>query len=303
MTYDLLKINKLVEQDPMGLITLAEEEYTAKINGVVGQIKEAGVSVVLLCGPTSSGKTTTAERIAQGLGKGTSAVSTDDFFHPKNKINDVFDSKPDFDSIKAMDLEYMNNCVNTLIKSGKSEFPVFDFESGGTIIEKRTITLHDGGFIIIEGIHALSDEIIEMVNNAKRKNYIGIFIDFGSFYSYGGKVITGGREMRLIRRLVRDKNFRNSDAENTFNLWKNVVKNEDASLLPSAKRAHMRLNTGGFTDGGILKNQALNVLGEIKTSSEYFKYAEHLINIIKNFEPIDNRLLPTNSLLTEFVKN
>lgn len=296
--YDILKVNYMASNQKQ-FIDKYEKVFDDKIESTVNTVMSKGERLIMLTGPSSSGKTTTAfkiEKYFREKGIPCATISLDSFFKNKGEIAlDEF-GKPEFERPDALELPLVTEKLNQLQKSGRAKLPVFDFTAGRRYDDAKEIDL-SGGVAVIEGIHALNPIILnDLCTSEVYKLYISVH---SGFEKYGEDVIEK-RTARFIRRLVRDYKFRNSTAENTYMLWEKVIRDEVEYVLPYKKNANFRIDTTFPYEIGMFKKETEIILGEIEKGSPYYDEANKLIERLSLFESFDKALLPKTSLLCEF---
>lgn len=256
--------------------------------------------IALLAGPSSSGKTTTARLISQAvksMGAECYTVSLDDFYysHSEGKYPLDENGDPDYECVEALDLELMHKCLGELIKDQRSSLPVFDFTAGERINNAREIILDKNDIIVIEGIHALNPVISETL---PLESLFKIYVSVSSrVYEDDGSVLLSKRDLRFIRRLIRDCRERAMTPDKTFDLWSRVLRGEDKYLFPFEALADKKLNSFHPCEPCILASKALELLSQ---AEEFSTKAALLIDKLSVFKKIDYSLLPQDSLLREF---
>ena len=280
----------------------SETRYKNIIENIAEKINnDSSKKIVMLAGPSGSGKTTTAGKIKEKLasyGHKAYTVSLDDFYKnigegPKNE-----DGTYDCESVDSLDLELIHKCLQELITSSKSELPLFDFMTGRRKAEKNVITLQKDDVIIVEGLHALNPAITDTLPN---ENLFKIYISVSSRIYDGEKIVLNKRNLRFIRRMVRDFQFRNSPVEHTYSLWPKVMKGEDKYLFPFKNNADVTVNSIHIYEPCAMKTQAIELLSGVEKSSENYESAQRLISALNKFPTIEKNLVPQDSLLREFL--
>ncbi len=257
--------------------------------------------IVTLAGPSSSGKTTTAAMLSkaiESLGARAYTVSLDDFYYSRSENKYPLDEngKPDYETVYALDLDRLHRCFGELSEKGESMFPVFDFMNGERIDGVRKIVLSENDIIIVEGLHALNPVITENLNS---ENIFKIYVSVSSrVYDDNGEVLLSKRNLRFIRRMVRDNLFRATEPEKTFELWKSVMRGEEKYLFPFEKYADVRLDSFHPCEPCIMASQAIPLLKTVR--GEYAHEASVLAEKLSLFKNTDKSLLPEDSLLREF---
>ncbi len=296
-------INEQARISPELFIAKCEERYNHIIEDIAESIlEEKGREIVMLAGPSSAGKTTTARKLCEKLndkGVKTYVLSLDDFYLNREDIPYLPDGTQDYETVYALDLPLFTECVNRLLKGETVKNPIFDFTTGKrSDKEVNEITLGKDDVVIIEGLHALNPVITEKIEGKLLKIYINVS---SRIYDDKGNIILNKRNMRFVRRMIRDYKFRDSTVENTYRLWKNVTAGEDKYLFPFRDNADIKINTIHLYETCVLKNQALPLLYENKLSEEFREDAKKLINALEKFETIEVSKVPEDSLLREFL--
>lgn len=296
-------INKRAVGDPTQFINECEERYSKIISGIVEKIvTEDGREIVMLAGPSSAGKTTTARKIKEGLsrkGVKTYVLSLDDFYLNREDIPYLPDGSQDYETVDALDLVRLEKDLNALIRGETVKTPVFDFTTGRrSDTEFNEITLGDEDVVVIEGLHALNPVITEKVQGKLLKVYINVS---SRIYDENGEILLNKRNMRFLRRMIRDYKYRASSVENTYKLWKNVTAGEDKYLFPFRDNADIKANTIHLYESCVIKNQALPLLRDSEVSDEFREDLEKLCIALEKFCGIDENKVPRDSLLREFL--
>jgi len=296
-------INERAKTSPEEFIKECELRYQSIIDDIAQRIiTEEGREIVMLAGPSSAGKTTTARKLSETLVKNgikTYVLSLDDFYYNREDIPYLPDGSQDFETVDALDLECFQKCVNALLRGETVKTPVFDFPSGRRSETKyNEITLGEKDAVIIEGLHALDPKITEKISGKLLKIYINVS---SRIYDGEGNVLLTKRNMRFIRRMVRDYKFRGVTVNNTYKLWKNVTAGEDKYLFPYRDNADIKANTIHLYESCVLKHQALEMLQKDDISEEFREKAELLCKALEKFNDISEQLVPEDSLLREFL--
>lgn len=290
-------------KEPAKFIEQCEERYRNIIDGIAKRIiDEEGREIVMLAGPSSAGKTTTARKISESLiekGVKTYVLSLDDFYLNREDIPYLPDGSQDFETVDALDLKCFEACVNSLLCGETVKNPVFDFTTGKRSETRfNEITLGEEDVVIVEGLHALNPVITDKIKGKLLKIYINVS---SRIYDEKGNIVLNKRNMRFVRRMVRDYKFRGSSVENTYRLWKNVTAGEDKYLFPFRDNADIRVNTIHLYEPCVLKHQALPLLLNSEISDEFKGEAKRLAKSLEKFDSISEALVPDGSLLREFL--
>ena len=285
------------------ILSIAEAFHEKQISEIADMIlsQRRTLRVLLISGPSSSGKTSFAQRLSTQLevnGFRPLALSLDDYF--KNRQDTPLDENGeyDFESLEALDLDLLQLQIAQLINGETVETPVFDFFTGRRAKETRTLKLGPSEILIMEGIHALNPKLIANINrNFVFKIYVsalgGLNIDLTN------RLPT--TEARLIRRLVRDDRYRNISPEETLERWASVRKGERKNVFPFQEDADVMFNSSMLYEMNVLRPFAEASLDKIRESSPYFESKQRLINLLSFFEPMDAAKVPFNSILREFI--
>ena len=298
------RLNKKI-REPKGekeLILISEALHEKKIAEIANKIKEHGnVRMVLIAGPSSSGKTTFAGKLGMSLkinGIKPVTISVDNYFvervdNPKDEHGNY-----DFECIEALDLDLFNSQLVDLLAGKEVSLPTFNFTTGSKEYRGNTLKLKDDEILIIEGIHCLNDRLTSLIpQENKFKVYISDLTVLN--IDYYNRIST--TDTRLIRRIVRDYQFRNYSAEHTLKTWYSVNRGEQKNIFPYQEEAHVMFNSSIVYELAVLKKYAMPLLEEIPESSREYSEARRLIALLKYFENMDDSLIPNNSLLREFI--
>ena len=296
-------INEKVTTDTKQFIKDCEKEYQSIIDKIVKKIiEEDGREIIMLAGPSSAGKTTTAKRLKEGLsekGVTTYVLSLDDFYLNRDDIPYLPDGTQDYETVYALDLERLENDLNSLLRGETVETPIFDFTTGKrSDTQFNTITLGQEDVVIIEGLHALNPIITDKVHGKLLKVYINVS---SRIYDENGELVLNKRNFRFLRRMIRDYKFRASSVDNTYKLWKNVTAGEDMYLFPYRDNADIKGNTIHLYEPCVIKNQALPLLRDSEVSAEFKEDAEKLCAALERFHDVNENEVPEDSLLREFL--
>lgn len=296
-------IKEMAQSEPAEFCDMCEKRYKLIIDSVARKIDETKVSeIVMLAGPSSAGKTTTAKRLKAAVGAyGHSCytISLDDFYKNRHDSPRLNDGTLDFESVEALDLPFLTRTLSDLVTKGEADLPEYDFVSGTRKPMLKRLTVLPRDVIIVEGLHALNPVITDsLVQDKLYKIYINVS---NRIYDSRGGIVLNKRNMRFVRRLIRDYRFRGSSPENTYELWKTVCRGEDLYLFPYKENADVKINTIHLYETCVFKEKALPLLREIGRDSPHYKDAERLIRSLSRFPEMDASLVPGDSLLREFL--
>ena len=296
-------INEHIHQDGViDFIQLCEARHNRML-AELGENIEADISnirLICIAGPSSSGKTTFANRLRiELLSRGIKPVriSLDDYYLERSKCPIGPDGKPDLESIDALDIDLFNQNMLDLINGEEVTLPKFDFKIGGRV-KGRTLRIGENEPIIIEGIHALNERMTTLI--PKHQKY-KIFIAPQAQINLDNTNPISITDLRLLRRIVRDKNFRGSSALETMQMWPSVRRGEFQWIYDTQEGADVVYNSMLSYELCVMKKYAMPALKEIDTDSEYFPVAERLIRMLKYFDDMPDEWVPCNSLIREFI--
>jgi len=306
---DILGVNNVVdlnritaEEDYNELIRIAEALHEKKIAYIADKIKEGMPrnKIILIAGPTSSGKTTFTHRLSTQLkinGLRPVQVSLDNYFVNRENTPIDEEGKPDFEALKAINLDLFNNHLLRLIQGEKVEIPKFNFEKGFREKSGKFLKLEDDQPILIEGIHGLNDKLTEVIpQDLKYKIYISALTQLN--IDCHNRIPT--TDTRLIRRIVRDNQFRGLSASRTLSLWESVRKGEEKNIFPYQENANIMFNSALIYELSILKNYVEPLLKKIDKTDETYYQAQRLLEMLSNFEAMPDTEVPLTSILREF---
>lgn len=258
--------------------------------------------VILLAGPSSSGKTTTSLNLQNELNKRgirTLSVSLDDFFKDNEEAPLLDDGTPDFETAEMLDIEFMEACFAELFAQGACDFPIFDFVHGKRSETQRPCTLDDHTAVIIEGLHALNPLIKE---RAFSKNALKIYISIKTEFFDGTERLLSTRELRLVRRIIRDANYRGCMPPGTLAMWKNVVRGEDRYIRPFRLEADYWLDSVHLDEPFLYREPFLQLVqGAEWQTAEHRLLVEKLCGSLQRFPAMPLKFVPKDSLLREFL--
>lgn len=299
----LQDINTMAQNYPERLIDRAEERY----NEIISEAQKRACSdskseIILLAGPSSSGKTTTAKKIAVKLmeqGHMAYTVSLDDFY--KNWEDAIIDENGnrDFETVHALDLECLSSTLKSLIYDGFAMIPQYDFDTGKRKEKLVELKLNEGDVVIVEGLHALNPIIYgDLPSDRLLKIYISVST---RIYDNGGNVLMTKRDLRLIRRTIRDYQFRNSSVENTFSMWQSVLDGENKYLAPYKYCADILIDSIHNYEPCVFKREALELFRTVPKDSIWYGETQRLSKSLEDFYSLSPSMVPDSSLMREFL--
>ena len=290
--------NKTVES-----IRLSEAYYEHQISMAADAINKNKdkVKIVLLCGPSSSGKTTTARKLdmyLRVLGITPHMISLDDYFIDRVKSPKDENGNYDFSSIKNVQVDLLDKHVKKLLDGEEIRLPRFDFVKGKQKNDGELLKLGEDDVLIIEGIHAFNDILLKAI---PRESKYKIFIAPLTMLKIDNHNRVHTSDVRKLRRIVRDSKFRGFSALESLKGWPNVVKETYEKVYPFEDDADRMINTALNYELGVLRIYAEPLLYAIREDNEYYPEVIRLINLLRNFLPISSEAIPKDSLLREFI--
>ncbi len=300
---EVYKLNKAIEENKIkDDIMLAEALHEKKIANIADDIaKRKDVKIVLIAGPSSSGKTTFAQRLGIQLrlnGLKPVTISVDNYFVERQDNPRDENGEYDFECIEAIDLKLFNNHLVRLLNGEEIEIPRFDFHVGTKRYEGKKLKLEKDDILIIEGIHCLNDKLTSQIS--KKEKY-KIYISDLTVLNMDRYNPISTTDTRLIRRIVRDYQFRGYSAKHTISTWRKVTMGEEKNIFPYQEQADKIFNTSLIYEINALKSIAKPLLEAISKEEKEHAEAQRLLDILKYFEPISKEQIPNNSLLKEFL--
>lgn len=297
-------LNKVVNDGLQNqIIQISEALHENKYSAIAKEIyqRKDKVRFVFLAGPSSSGKTTSCKRIAVHLavlGIKPLTISLDDYFLDREHTPKDENGEYDFECLEALDLEFFNKQMQDLLEGKQIELPRFNFVTGQRERSNKTLQLSDNTIVIIEGIHALNPQLSKTID---RKNKYLVFVSALTQLALDTHNRISTSDNRLIRRIVRDFNYRGASAEKTLLMWNNVRKGEEKHIFPYQENADSIFNSSLLYEIGVLKNYCDPLLMQVPQTSVAFATARRLHGFLENFVTINSNYIPPTSIMREFL--
>ena len=291
--------------DAGGMIKIAEAFHERKFAEVADAIQEAhrsrGTRMVLISGPSSSGKTTSAKRLGIQLGVlglRPVMISLDDYFVEREKTPLDENGQYDYEALEAIDLELFNDHLHRLLQGESVDIPRYDFITGRRTQHDTPLTLDEHSILIIEGIHGLNPRLTPSVPDAVKFN---IYISCFTSVAMDNLSRIATTDNRLLRRLTRDYRQRGSDALQTLSRWASVRRGEERHIFPYQENADVMLNSSLFYEISVLRPFAEKILREVPDTVPEYDEARRMLKFLDNFIPIPPDEIPPTSILREFI--
>lgn len=285
-------------------VEISEIRQNNRLASIANEIlQRKTVKVVLIAGPSSSGKTTTAKKLSMQLkvlGINPVVISLDDFYLGKEKAPKDENGKPDFECLHALDVELLNKCLLELMEGKTVEMPSYDFKVSARRDAGKPLSISSNDILILEGIHALNDELTyKLPQSTKFKIYLSALTQLN--LDDHNRIPTS--DNRLIRRIVRDAKFRGTCADYTIEMWKNVRKGEAKYIFPFQGTADAMFNTALDYELSVLKIYAEPLLKGVKPTDKGYNEASRLLTFLNNFSSMPSSFVHGQSILREFIGN
>ena len=259
------------------------------------------LKLILLAGPSSSGKTTTSKKLElflKGFGLNPIAISIDNYFVDRDKTPRLPDGSYDFESLSSINVELFNKNLKDLLDGKEVTLPVYNFITGKSELSDESIKLGEKEILIVEGLHALNEELTYSID---RKNKYKIYLCPLTVLSLDNHNRIRTTDNRLLRRIVRDNRTRGYSASDTLSTWSKVREGEEKYVFPFQDEADVIFNTSLIYELGVLKTYAEPLLYSVEENDPMYKEAVRLLNLLKNILPISNDYIPVDSIVREFI--
>jgi len=297
-------LNDIVRAGEIGdLIRVSEALHEKKIAEIADKITnhEEEKRIVLISGPSSSGKTTFANRLGIQLrvnGYIPKTISLDNYFVNRDKTPKDEDGEYDYEALEAIDIELFNKHLAALLEGYEVEIPIYNFETGCREPFGQRMSINKNTILIIEGIHGLNDQLTASISpEDKYKIYVSALTSM----NIDDHNRIPSTDTRLIRRIVRDNQFRGCSAINTINRWPSVRRGEERNIFPYQENADIMFNSSLVYELCLLKTYAEPLLMQLGPENERYSEVKRLIEFLSYFLPIDGKDVPSNSIVKEFV--
>ena len=296
-------LNKVVDDgNAMGLINVAEALQEKKISHIAEMIAERkNVKVVLIAGPSSSGKTTTCKRLSIQLivnGLKPVGISLDDYFVDREKTPRDENGNMDYEHVEALNIPLLNQQLNALMAGEEVELPKYNFQTGKSEKSGRRLKLNGNEVLVVEGIHALNPMLTSQI---PEENKFRVYASALTTILLDDHNYVPTTDNRLLRRIIRDYKYRGVSAQDTIRRWPSVRAGENKWIFPFQENADVMFNTAMLFELGVIKSQAVPLLELVPEDCEEYSEAYRLLKFLKYIRPIPNIQVPPTSLLREFL--
>ena len=291
-----------LREDALALVEEEEWDFQSRVMDVVRQAKRERVQIILLSGPTSSGKTTASRILSDGLsqdGSRSGRISLDDFYKNRDQAPLWEDGSKNFESIEGLDLEAFGSCLDTLFTTGRAQVPIFDFTTGTRSPLTQELTFDDDTCLIFEGLHAINPHLTPLLGKYRTMRiYISLHSDY---VDHQGNLLLDGRSVRLLRRLLRDRVRRGSGADETLMLWDYVLRGEELYMHPYRPLADVHINSAHSYEPFLYTKEGARMLRAVKPDSKHRDQVERIIHALDDLPYLPWSAVPRKSLLQEFI--
>lgn len=297
-------LNECVAEGKAGdIIRVAEAHYASQLTRIADEVykKKDDVKIILIGGPSSSGKTTTAKKLAvylEARGLRPHTLSIDDYFLEREETPKDENGNYDFESLRALDLELFNKQLFKLLEGAKVDIPTFNFLTGKKEFGKKFLQLKEKDVIVIEGLHAINDELTASI---EMKNKYKIYIAPLTQINLDNHNRIHATDTRRLRRIIRDNRTRGYNAAQTLKMWASIREGEVKYIFPHQNNVDAIINTALVYEIGVLKTYVEPLLFSVKEDDPNYPEAIRLINFLRNFLPIPSEEVPLDSVLREFI--
>ncbi len=298
-------LNEIVSSGKAGnIIRLAEAYYNNQLAAISDKIAQnKNIKLILIAGPSSSGKTTSCKKLAvnlQSRGLKPHQISLDDYFIDRDKTPKLENGNLDTESLKALDVTLFNKHLMQLLNGEKVEIPSYNFVLGKREYNGNILQIGKDDVILVEGLHCLNEDLTMAIDRGmKYKIYISPLTQLN--IDHHNRIHTS--DTRKLRRIVRDSKYRGHGASETLNKWNDIRDGEEKYIFPYQDDADEMLNSALVYEIGVLKTYAEPLLFNIKETDNCYPEALRLINFLRNFLPIPSEEVPNDSVIREFIGN
>lgn len=275
-----------------------EFEYESRVYAAAKEIIEENRHIIMLTGPSASGKTTTAHKLKdklQGMGKKARVISLDNFFKNGQDYPRLENGEKDYENVTAIELPLFEKCIKELLENGRAKFPEYDFTQEKRVEEAIDIEI-DNGFIIVEGIHALNPLLLDLL---PKEETFAIYAGLREEYSFRGQRILPTRDIRMLRRMIRDHKYRGHTPQKTISMWQSVCDGEDKYIKIFKPNADLLLDTS-FSYEILIMHSALQDFAQYADNTPEGVRLARLLKVFENIGYLPVGSMPAHSMLGEF---
>lgn len=293
--------DRIVSQKADELIYLQEAIMEKRIGDVAAQIKESGKRIVMIAGPSSSGKTTFSYRLSTqllALGLHPHPIACDDYFKNRSEYPKDENGEVDFESIDCVDSELLTEHLNSLLQGKRIELPTYDFTVGERVYKGKTLQIGSDDVVILEGIHCLNEAL---TSGIRKEDKFKIYISALTQLNVDEHNYISTTDGRLLRRIVRDARTRGYSAQDTIGRWNSVIRGEEKNIFPYQEDCDAMVNSALIYELSVLKPYAEPLLFQVPQDSPEYLEAKRLLKFLDYFLTIPSENVPKTSLVREFI--
>lgn len=297
------ELNKIISESKINdIISISEMFQNNNLINIAMEIADKkDIKIVLIAGPSSSGKTTTSKKLSlylKGLGLNPHPIALDDYFLDRHECKKDKNGKYDYESVNALDLKLFNNHLTKLLNGEEVKLPTYDFIEGKKIYGSRRLKMNEDDILVIEGLHGLNEILTSSI---PRKNKYKIYISPLTSINIDNSNRIRSTDIRLIRRIVRDNRTRGYTSSMTLNSWETVRAGEENYIFPFQDDADVVFNTSLVYELGLLRTYVEPLLFAVDSEDKNYHEAIRLLNILRLFLPIPSDAVPNDSIIREFI--
>ncbi len=280
---------------------LHNKYFTSIADEITRRYHQGGARVVLIAGPSSSGKTTSSKRLAIQLMTNLivpKIIELDNYFVDRSRTPRDEHGDYDYESLYALDLEQFNQDITDLLAGKEVDMPTYNFKTGQREYLGNKLKLEEGDILLMEGIHGLNPELTRNIPDEQK---FRVFVSALTTLNIDDHNWIGTYDNRLLRRIIRDHKYRGANALDTIRRWPSVRRGEDKWIMPYSENADAMFNSSLLFELAVMKNYALLILQQVPSNVAEYAEASRLIKFLNYFEPLDEKDIPSTSLLREFL--
>ena len=296
------KLNQAISDNRFDdLVIMTESLQDKQIGDIADEVIKSKCRLLLIDGPTSSGKTSFAKRLIyhlRALEYNPFPLSCDDFFKEREKTPKKPDGTYDFESIDAIDIKLFNKIVDDLLSGKEVVLPKFDFANGKKLYNDKAVNMKKNDILIMEGINCLNPKLLTNKEDIKA---FKIYVSALTEVSIDGANRIATSDLRLIRRIIRDARTRGYNSEDTLRIWKNVRLGEEKNIFPFQEEANIFFNSALIYEFSVIKSKVLPMLYKINEDSDVYNLAQRIIKTLNFFLDVETDCIPSYSIIREFI--
>ncbi len=299
----LSEINDFALKDPAGFIKSSCEDFVSRVDEIAKAVAEnKEIKVIALAGPSASGKTTSAHILCDLIekkGLKTAVVSLDDFYHNDENVPRNKDGSADYETVDSLNTDLIISFLSEIIEKGRAYAPLYDFKTHKRQDNANLVDIGENGIVLVEGLHALNPKI---TSGFDKKNLITVYASVNDCVEdENGVTLLSSRQIRLVRRALRDNKFRGIDINKTLKVWNAIVRSEEKYLFPCKNLANFELITFNPFEPCIYRESFCAMREFVDASDSYYVFFIKTVNMLEMFEIIDEKLIPDDALVREFI--